>query len=129
MRIYVGFDDTDSLGADRGTGKLARFFEEELPTGCRLWGVVRQQLLLHADVPYTSHNSSACAVVDVKNGSAMEHITERAIAHIRRTWPGQDIKIGAQVYLKRFYGSFGFSPVSDEYLEDDIPHIDMILKT
>ena len=91
MRVYVGFDDTDTLEADRGTGKLARYFEDELPAGCRLWGVVRQQLLVHADVPFTSHNSSACAVVDVMNGSEMNQLTERAIAHIERlAYEGSD---------------------------------------
>jgi hypothetical protein len=64
MRVYVGFDDTDTATADRGTGKLARWFEKELPEGCRLWGVVRQQLLLDDAIPYTSHNSSACAVLE-----------------------------------------------------------------
>jgi hypothetical protein len=84
MRVYVGFDDTDTPEADRGTGKLARYFEKELPAGCRLWGVVRQQLLLHADVPFTSHNSSACVIVNVGDGCAMDQLTERAIAHIER---------------------------------------------
>lgn len=37
------------------------------------------------------------------------------------------IKIGAQNYLRSFYESFGFEAVSDVYLEDNIPHIDMIL--
>ncbi len=27
MRVYIGFDDTDHIDADRGTGKLARWFE------------------------------------------------------------------------------------------------------
>lgn len=36
MRVYVGFDDTDTIDADRGTGKLARRFEDRLPEGCRL---------------------------------------------------------------------------------------------
>lgn len=36
------------------------------------------------------------------------------------------IKIGAQLYLKKFYESFGFIQCSDTYLEDDIPHIKMI---
>ena len=27
MRIYVGFDDTDEPYSDRGTGKLARWFD------------------------------------------------------------------------------------------------------
>ncbi|WP_256682515.1 GNAT family N-acetyltransferase [Klebsiella michiganensis] len=33
--------------------------------------------------------------------------------------------IGAQEYLQAFYESFGFKAISDVYLEDDIPHIDM----
>ncbi|MCF2504420.1 GNAT family N-acetyltransferase [Dyadobacter sp. CY107] len=35
------------------------------------------------------------------------------------------IRIGAQLYLKTFYGSFGFIQSSDIYLEDDIEHIEM----
>jgi hypothetical protein len=84
MRILIGFDDTDTLEADRGTGKLARWFEKEVPTGCRLWGVVRQQLLVHADVPYTSHNSSACVVVEMADDCRIEELAEKAIAHIER---------------------------------------------
>lgn len=38
------------------------------------------------------------------------------------------IKIGAQLYLKKFYESFGFVQVSDIYLEDNIEHISMIRK-
>jgi ElaA protein len=39
-----------------------------------------------------------------------------------------DIKIGAQVYLRKFYESFGFKQCSDIYMEDGIPHIYMIKK-
>lgn len=37
------------------------------------------------------------------------------------------IKAQAQERLQRFYTSFGFQPVSEVYLEDNIPHIDMVL--
>jgi ElaA protein len=37
------------------------------------------------------------------------------------------IKIGAQVYLTNFYQSLGFVQCSPTYLEDGIPHIEMIL--
>jgi hypothetical protein len=84
MRVYIGFDDTDHVDADRGTGKLARWFKHELPKGCRVWGVVRQQLLVHDDIPYTSHNSSACAVVDVEDGSLVGGLISRAVEHIER---------------------------------------------
>jgi ElaA protein len=36
------------------------------------------------------------------------------------------VKIGAQLYLKRFYESLGFTQSSDVYLEDGIEHIKMI---
>jgi len=62
MFTYIGFDDTDPLDADYGTGKLARCFEKELSNGYLFRGVVRQQLLVHEKIPYTSHNSAACVI-------------------------------------------------------------------
>jgi hypothetical protein len=47
-----------------------------------LWGVVRQQLLFDERIPYTSHNSSACAVVDVSDPSLRDIILARAVNHI-----------------------------------------------
>lgn len=91
MRFYLGFDDTDTLDAPRGTGKLARWFEASLPEGCRLWGVVRQQLLVHEDVPFTSHNSSACLVIEAENASVRERLLEAAIAHLEEhSFAGSD---------------------------------------
>jgi len=91
MRVYVGFDDTDNKDADRGTGKLARWFEKGLPKGCSLWGVVRQQLLVHDDIPYTSHNSSACVVVDMPDESLLDQLTRKAIEHVERySFDGSD---------------------------------------
>jgi len=84
MRLYIGVDDTDNIDSERGTGKLARWFEGELPPDCRVWGVVRQQLLVHPDVPYTSHNSSACIVVDGPDETAVEELSRRAVAHVER---------------------------------------------
>lgn len=84
MRVFIGFDDTDYVGADVGTGKVARWFEQELTDVCRLQGVIRQQLLIHENVPYTSHNSSACAIIDVSDASFFQHLVDRAIGHIER---------------------------------------------
>ena len=36
------------------------------------------------------------------------------------------IKISAQAYLEDFYKGLGFEKISEMYLEDNIPHIDMI---
>lgn len=84
MRIYVGFDDTDNITAKRGTGKLARWFEKELPEGCRMWGAVRQQLLVDDRIPYTSHNSSACVVIETPDPSQVEEVISRGVGHLER---------------------------------------------
>ena len=91
MRIYMGFDDTDTVDSDRGTGKLARWFENELPESCHLWGVVRQQLLLDDSIPYTTHNSSACAIAETSNQNSIDDLILRAVHHIERQFiPGSD---------------------------------------
>lgn len=54
-------------------------------------------------------------------------ILQQTIAFIQEKYPNQPIVIGAQVYLRSFYESFGFEAISYVYLEDDIPHIDMKL--
>jgi ElaA protein len=50
------------------------------------------------------------------------------VAGCARVWPGRAIRISAQAHLQRFYGHFGFETVSDTYLEDDIPHVEMLRK-
>lgn len=53
-------------------------------------------------------------------------MVKMALDQINRTWPGENVQIGAQLYLKSFYESHGFKAFSKSYLEDGIPHIDMI---
>ena len=91
MRIFVGFDDTDNIDADRGTGKLARWFETELPDQCSLVGVVRQQLLVDPAIPYTSHNSAACVILDVGGREQIPELIHRAANHVEKlSFTGSD---------------------------------------
>lgn len=55
------------------------------------------------------------------------HLIEKAIEEAHHAFGGQSIKIGAQLYLKKFYEGFGFAQTSDVYLEDGIEHIEMLL--
>lgn len=71
MRYLIGIDDTDNLES-RGTGHRARMLGlglQEVGLG-RLIAITRHQLLVHPAIRYTSHNSSACLVMDAMNGSA-----------------------------------------------------------
>ncbi|MFV0606879.1 MAG: GNAT family N-acetyltransferase [Niabella sp.] len=50
----------------------------------------------------------------------------QSIANSYRLFGNKPIKIGAQVYLKKFYESFGFEQCSEVYDEDGIEHIKML---
>jgi len=55
-----------------------------------------------------------------------KHLVKLSIDNCIRLYGNRPIKIGAQLYLKAFYESFGFEQVSEIYDEDGIDHIDMI---
>ena len=48
-----------------------------------------------------------------------------SMAQVDKFFGKSIIRIGAQLYLKRFYGLFGFVQSGEVYLEDDIEHIEM----
>lgn len=54
-------------------------------------------------------------------------LVARAVEFIKDELKINNIKISAQEYLTKFYGSFGFEVNSEVYMEDDIPHIQMII--
>ncbi|OTN88939.1 hypothetical protein A5819_001431 [Enterococcus sp. 7E2_DIV0204] len=52
-------------------------------------------------------------------------LLEETLKVIKDNYPERPIIIGAQAHLTDFYGAFGFEEVSEVYLEDDIPHVEM----
>jgi len=52
-----------------------------------------------------------------------------SIKYCLQVYPNQDIVISAQAYLEKFYSEFGFVREGQNYLEDDIPHLKMALKS
>lgn len=67
MNILVCIDDTDNIDS-RGTGELASLLARALEKNG--WGsctpVTRHQMLVHPDIPYTSHNSSMCFTAEIE---------------------------------------------------------------
>jgi len=84
MKIYLGFDDTDTNDSLYGTGKVVRWFQKAMPTECVCQGVVRQQLLVCDEIPYTSHNSAACLIAEMPDPSFLRVVIERAVSHIKK---------------------------------------------
>lgn len=53
-------------------------------------------------------------------------IMKASIKAIKTHYKETLIRISAQTYLKQFYNNLDFFEVGEEYLEDGIPHINMI---
>jgi len=49
-----------------------------------------------------------------------------AVKRHEQLYPGRPNRIGAQQRLEKFYQDFGFKTVSDIYIEDGIPHVEML---
>jgi ElaA protein len=60
-----------------------------------------------------------------KTGNGRE-LMQLAIAKTLEQFNCDRIIISAQLYLKKFYESLGFIQNSETYLEDNIPHIEML---
>jgi len=52
-------------------------------------------------------------------------LMEQTLASCQQNWPQKALYLGAQAHLQPFYAHFGFSPVTDVYDEDGIPHVGM----
>lgn len=63
---------------------------------------------------------------DFRKQGLSRQLMNEAIAYCQTAYPGKAIHLQAQAHLQPFYGSLGFEPISDVYLEDDIPHLDMV---
>ncbi len=91
MKILVSIDDTDNIDS-RGTGELAAMLAQLLEE--QGWGkaqdVTRHQLLVHPDIPYTSHNSCMCFSADIGAAYLETYITYAGEFLKRESAPGSD---------------------------------------
>jgi hypothetical protein len=85
--LYLGFDDTDTKDAPKGTGRMIRDFCAGLDPRYRLRCVLRHQLPKLPDIPYTSNNSAACAVIGVDDPDLGRPLFEMAAGYLTRETP------------------------------------------
>ncbi|WP_225035946.1 GNAT family N-acetyltransferase [Winogradskyella sp. SM1960] len=78
---------------------------------------------------YYFDESSIGRVVVQQNARKFKYgyaIMEASIEAIKMHYNETTIRISAQMYLKQFYNNLDFKAVGEAYLEDGIPHINMI---
>lgn len=62
----------------------------------------------------------------VRRTGAGRALVAEAIVRSRMAFGDVPIRIGAQRHLERFYRDFGFVAASEPYVEDGIPHVEML---
>ena len=86
------------------------------------------QRCLPPGVSYAESSIGRIIVAATARGRQLgRELVQRGIDFNRRQWPDVDIRIGAQAHLAAFYGSLGFELQGEEYVEDGIPHVHMVL--
>ena len=64
---------------------------------------------------------------DARGTGLGRELVRRAIALTRQAFPAKGIRISAQTRLEAFYVEAGFEVIGTPYLEDGIPHTEMLL--
>jgi len=97
-------------------------------------GIEEGKLIAYARLlaPGISYSESSIGRIvsspSVRKTGVGKKLLEESIKQINQLFKTDTIRIGAQLYLKRFYESFGFIQDGEIYLEDNIPHIIMLRK-
>ncbi len=112
--VYQDIDDKDQIGLH-----LMGYKNDELIAYARIF-----DKKLYFEVP--SIGRVVVAQDQRKYGYGHDLIRE-SIKTIENFFKTREIKISAQTYLKKFYNTHGFIEVGEEYLEDGIPHIHMVI--
>ena len=78
-------------------------------------------------VSYAEVSIGRVATSEVSRGTGLGRmLMQRGMQSVFDVYGHVPVRISAQAYLTNFYTSLGFKSVSEPYLEDDIPHIEML---
>ncbi len=93
MHYLIGIDDTDNLES-RGTGHRVRQLADWLAENklAAPLGITRHQLLVDPQIPYTSHNSSACLSLETDNPAEVWEAAREFL--LREAASGSDVGLG-----------------------------------
>jgi ElaA protein len=84
--------------------------------------------ILPGGVSYNEVSIGRVVTAPAARGTGLgKQLMQFCLQQIDETFGNVSVRIGAQCYLEKFYSEFGFVRVGEDYLEDDIPHLEMLL--
>lgn len=91
--------------------------------------VIAYSRLLKPGTRFPDYSIGRVVVKKTERGTGLGILMmEEAKDFILKNWKATKIKVSAQKYLQQFYEDLGFKVVTEEYLEDGIPHVGMIFR-
>ncbi len=121
QQVFVVEQQCVYLDADGLDGEAVHVFatrEEQVIACCRL---------LPPGLKYGEATIGRVCTALAQRGTGLGRaLMHTALALSDARYPGQGIRISAQLHLQHFYADFGFVAVSAPYEEDGIPHIEML---
>lgn len=91
--------------------------------------IVAYSRLLKPGTRFSEYSIGRVVVKQSERGIGLGiEMINAAKTFIINEWKATKIKISAQKYLRKFYEDLDFEVVTDEYLEDGIPHFGMIFQ-
>jgi ElaA protein len=113
--IYQDADGVDALSHHLAAWSPA----QPLPLACAR--------VVAPGVKYAEPSIGRVATTAAARGTGLgRELVRRAVAHTEAVYPGLGIRISAQAHLQAFYAEAGFIAVGETYLEDGIPHLEML---
>ena len=95
---------------------------------CREDGEIKGYLrILKKGVTFKEASIGRVIAVDRRRGIASDMLS-LAIGFVRDVLHEDTIRIGSQVYAEGLYSKVGFVRDGEEYLEDGIPHVEMVYR-
>src|SRR5438105_4269611 len=83
--------------------------------------------VVHPGVKYAEPSIGRVITTATARGTGLgRELVRRAIDHSSHVVPQHGIRISAQSRLENFYAGFGFALVGERYMEDGIPHTEML---
>ena len=83
--------------------------------------------ILPPGLSYTEPSIGRVVTSPAARGSGIgRELMLQSIEEVKKLFGHMPVKIGAQLYLQKFYTSLGFEQTSEIYLEDGIEHIEMV---
>ncbi|UXA51883.1 GNAT family N-acetyltransferase [Xanthomonas prunicola] len=83
--------------------------------------------VLPPGLSYPEPSLGRVVIAAAHRGAGLAHaLLHEGVRLVHTQWPGSAIQLGAQAHLHSFYAAHGFVPASAQYLEDGIPHLDML---